>query len=72
MRSRTIFAGLALALLLTGCAGIGPATEGGCTAFRPIYTSKADVLTDGTAEQVLAHNLAGARICGWRPAREKG
>lgn len=72
MKLRTMCAGLALALLLTGCAEIGPATEGSCAAFRPIYVSRADALTDGTAEQILVHNETGARLCQWRPAREKG
>jgi hypothetical protein len=25
-----------------------------------------DVLTEGTAEQILAHNETGARICRWQ------
>ena len=58
----------ALAVLLSGCATAGPATDG-CAAWRPVYVSRADSLTDGTAEQILAHNLTGARLCGWRPAR---
>ncbi len=64
----TICAGILLALL-TGCATNGAGTEGGCAAFRPIYTSRADMLTDRTAEQLLAHNLAGVHLCGWRSAR---
>lgn len=55
-----------LALVLpTGCAGLGPATDGGCAWSRPIYVSAADALTEDTAAQVLAHNETGARICGW-------
>lgn len=68
MTLRMICAGILLALL-SGCATNGVGTEGGCEAFRPIYTSRADVFTDGTAEQLLAHNLTGARLCGWEPAR---
>lgn len=67
MGLRMICAGILLALL-SGCATGGAGTEGGCVAFRPIYTSRADMLTDGTAEQLLAHNLTGARLCGWKPA----
>ena len=52
------------ALLLTGCAINGPATSGGCEWVQPIYISRADVLTDGTARQVLAHNEAWQAICG--------
>lgn len=68
MASRTICAGLVLALL-TGCATSGAGTEGACAAFRPVYVSRADALTDGTAEQILAHNRTGATLCGWKPAR---
>ncbi|MBB3267572.1 hypothetical protein FHW79_005233 [Azospirillum sp. OGB3] len=58
----------ALAVLLSGCATAGPATDG-CTAWRPIYISRADALTDGTAEQILVHNLTGARLCSWMQTR---
>ncbi|WP_211102928.1 hypothetical protein [Azospirillum sp. B21] len=68
MGLRMIYAGILLALL-SGCATNGAGTEGGCAAFRPIYTSRADALTDGTAEQLLAHNLTGAQLCGWAPVR---
>jgi hypothetical protein len=30
---------------------------------QPIYISQADVFTDGTARQILAHNETWARIC---------
>jgi len=52
-----------LTLLLTSCA-----TGGGtdpCGPWRPILVSRADVLTTETARQVLAHNEAGRRLCGW-------
>ena len=68
MRLRTICAGILLALL-SGCATNGAGTDGGCAAFRPIYTSRADALTNGTAEQLLAHNLTGAQLCRWEPVR---
>ncbi len=45
MRLRMICAGILLAQL-SGCATNGAWTEGGCAAFRPIYTSRADTLTD--------------------------
>jgi len=38
-----------------------------CNWTRPIYTSQADVLTGRTADQILAHNLAGETRCGWKP-----
>ncbi|OZI26725.1 hypothetical protein CAL26_05225 [Bordetella genomosp. 9] len=39
----------------------------GCDWTKPIFVDKGDVLSDGTAKQILAHNLAGARNCGWKP-----
>ncbi|OZI61541.1 hypothetical protein CAL28_19860 [Bordetella genomosp. 11] len=41
----------------------------GCDWNKPIYVDPADVLTDGTAKQILAHNLAGAKNCGWKPRK---
>ncbi|VBB10607.1 hypothetical protein BSTAB16_0714 [Burkholderia stabilis] len=40
----------------------------GCDWTRPIYVSKTDVLSDETAKQLLAHNTAGAKNCGWKPS----
>lgn len=66
---------LPLVILLQGCVTTGPVTKGdaapvivdnGCAWAKPIYVSKVDVLTDGTAEAILAHNVTGARICGWK------
>jgi hypothetical protein len=62
MRSTRLW--LASLLLLTGCATGGPATEF-CVVSRPILVSRADVLTDETARQLLSHNETGARVCGW-------
>ncbi|KVN25650.1 hypothetical protein WJ63_16095 [Burkholderia pyrrocinia] len=39
-----------------------------CDWTRPIYVSKTDVLSDDTARAILAHNTAGAKVCGWKPA----
>jgi hypothetical protein len=60
-----IFAAASMALLLTGCGLTGRATDTACVAFGPIYVSQQDTLTDGTAEQILAHNLTGKKLCGW-------
>ncbi len=38
-----------------------------CDWTKPIYVSKGDVLTDETARAILAHDLAGAKQCGWKP-----
>lgn len=70
-----------LAILLSGCATLGPATEPetriidtGCDWIKPIFISKQDILTDGpggTAPQILAHNETGASRCGWEPSAKK-
>lgn len=39
----------------------------GCNWTKPILPSSKDVLTDGTADQIVAHNTAGAKRCGWKP-----
>jgi len=51
-----------LALALNACTTNGRVTSG-CEWVKPIYISKSDVLTDGTADQILTHNLAWQRIC---------
>jgi hypothetical protein len=33
---------------------------------KPIFVSKADVLTAETSRQILAHNQFGAGKCGWK------
>jgi hypothetical protein len=55
---------LASLTLLAGCASGGAGTSP-CAGWQPILVSRADVLTDGTARQVLAHNEAGRSLCGW-------
>jgi len=42
-----------------------------CRWTKPIYISKSDVLTDGTADQIVAHNETGAKRCGWKRIRAK-
>ena len=60
---------LLLILLLGACATGGRATkpEAACLAFKPVYVSRKDVLTDQTARDILANNETGARLCGWKP-----
>lgn len=48
--------------LAAGCVQTDP-----CGWAAPIMPSRADVLTDGTARQILTYNETGARICGWQP-----
>jgi hypothetical protein len=57
-----------LAVLLTSCTTTGRAlkTETACAAFRPILISKESVLADADARDILAHNLTGAKLCGWK------
>lgn len=43
-----------------------------CDWTRPIYVDKADVLSDETAATILAHNRAGAKVCGWKPKAGAG
>jgi hypothetical protein len=31
--------------------------------------SHADALTPETADEILAHNLTGAKLCGWKAKR---
>lgn len=59
---------LLLVAALTSCNTIGLATkpETVCAAFKPILVSHADVLTPETADEILAHNLTGAKLCGWK------
>lgn len=41
----------------------------GCDWTKPIYLDKSDVLSDATAEAILAHNKAGAKACNWKPLK---
>jgi hypothetical protein len=36
-----------------------------CATAKPIYIGKADVISDQTANEILAHNLTGRKLCGW-------
>ncbi|QWE95669.1 hypothetical protein [Cupriavidus sp. EM10] len=42
-------------------------TDTACDWTKPIYVDKADVLTNETAQAILSHNRAGAKVCGWKP-----
>lgn len=59
---------LLIVFAMTGCATAKKNDEPGvdyCSTARAIYVSKNDGLTDGTARQVLEHNLTGQKLCGW-------
>lgn len=57
---------LGIAILLAACES-GPVTSGACDSWTPFRPRAADVLTVETARWGLAHNLTGARLCGWQP-----
>ena len=46
----------------SGCVST-PAISGGCSWVKVITVSKADVLTDQTAREILAHNEKVETIC---------
>lgn len=50
-----------MTLCLSGC--VSPSDS----AFSAIRPSADDVLTDGTADQILVHNLLGQELYGWVP-----
>jgi len=64
---------LLLAPLLASCATAGHAIKSDpCAGWAAIVTSKADMLTDGTAKQILAHDEHGATIGCWPvPKKER-
>ena len=63
---------LPMSFATTGCAiDRAAAVPDFCATARPIYISKTDTFSDQTARQVLAHNLTGARLCGWSPTESK-
>lgn len=55
-----------LMAMLPGCSKVSGADS--CVAFSPVYISKQDILTDGTARQILAINETGKSLCGWKPS----
>lgn len=40
-----------------------------CDWVKPIYLDKSDVLSDATAQAILAHDQAGAKNCNWKPLK---
>jgi len=60
---------LPLALLLPSCASLGyvkkpnPLPSNGCEWVQPIRVSPDDVLTDGTAKQILSLDETWQKIC---------
>jgi hypothetical protein len=70
-------------LALAGCAATCPppnslppevvtktrVVDTSCDWVKPIYLDKADVLSDATAQAILAHDNAGAKNCNWKPLK---
>lgn len=52
-----------LALLLIGCASSTTVIAPECFFARVIMISDEDVLTEGTADQILEHNMNTEDIC---------
>ena len=67
MKFTTLNALILTAVLSAGC-GIDPwGLRDNCYWAEPIRPSSADVLTDETLKQIVAHNEIGARLCAWQP-----
>lgn len=62
---------LIVAIIVSGCANKGFIKPDPCAGWSPIYISKADVLTDGTAKAVLAHDLHGVQAGCWKAPVKK-
>lgn len=70
MKPKTTLLACLLVTLLTACTTSGPEiklVDTGCDWTRAIYVSRSDILTDGTARQILAHNETGKKRCAWKP-----
>ena len=58
---------ISIAALTPGCGIDRRFLHEDCDWAQPIRPSRADVLSENTKAQILAHNEIGARLCGWRP-----
>jgi hypothetical protein len=65
MTFKTIAMLVLIAVSTPGCA-TDPGLRSDCDWAQPIRPSRSDVLSRQTREQILAHNEAGAKICGWK------
>jgi hypothetical protein len=65
MKFATLNALILSAGLTAGCEIDPRDLRDDCDWAEPIRTSRADVLTDETLKQIVAHNEIGARLCGW-------
>lgn len=71
MRKLLLLAALLSLSLMTACGNSTETKEGTalqiCRQWEPIYPSKKDSLTDGTAKQIAGNNAANVQWCGNRP-----
>ena len=67
MTFKTLTALILSAALTAGCAIDPRGLRDECDWAEPIRPSRADVLSDGTLAQIVAHNEVGSRLCGWQP-----
>ena len=68
MRARLMLA-LAPSLMLAGCSGHIPAIDAAaCEAWQPVWISRKDMLTEGTAKQIAGNNASREAWCG-RPSK---
>ena len=65
MKFATLNALILSAVLSAGCGIDLRELQEDCDWADPIRLSRADVLTDETLKQIVAHNEIGARLCGW-------
>ena len=65
MKFATLTVLILSAALTAGCAIDPRGLRDDCDWAEPIRLSRADVPTDETLKQIVAHNEIGARLCGW-------
>lgn len=52
-------------LLLGGCATTAGRATDHCAPWKPIFVSRVDVLTDGTARMIRDHDETGVKLGCW-------
>ena len=63
---------LILLLPLAGCATTGGRATDYCAPWKPIFVSRVDVLTDGTARAIRDHDETGVKLGCWLAPKKKG
>lgn len=57
---------LVACVMMAGCAPRTVVRTDFCTGWEPIYVSRQDVLTDGTAKAIKAHDEHGVKVGCWK------